>query len=80
MRAVNIKWDVDNKEGFDLVVGLCTFPDDDKYYCKYFEVEYNFLLNVLEKLDRFCLRKGVDLENFLENYDWGNHGLSTKLH
>lgn len=104
MKAVNIKWDVDNNEdldflpteiklpygmtddeeisdyisektgfchgGFDLIVGLCTFPDDDKNYCKYFEVEENFLLDILERLDTFHTQEGVDLENFLDNYDW----------
>lgn len=104
LKAVNIKWDVDDNEDldflpteielpyrmtddeeisdyisdttgfchgdFELIIGLCTFPDDDKDYCKYFEVEEKFLLDVLERLDTFHTRKGVDLENFLDNYDW----------
>lgn len=104
MKAINIMWDVDNKEdlkdlpteieipagmtdeddisdyisdetgfchcGFELIIGLCTFPDDDKNYCKYFEVHENYLLDILERLDNANEQKGVDLENFLENYVW----------
>ena len=27
-------------------IGLCTFPDDDKDYCKYFEVDKDWLIDV----------------------------------
>ena len=30
-------------------IGLCTFPDDDKDYCKYFEVDKDWLIDILEK-------------------------------
>lgn len=56
--------------GFELVVGLCTFPDDDKDYCKYFEVHEDWLIDILERLDNMNERKGVDLEEFLDNYVW----------
>ena len=51
-------------------VELCTFPDDDKNYCKHFEVSRDWLVGILESLDRFNENKGVDLENFLGNYVW----------
>lgn len=54
----------------DKVIGLCTFPDDDKDYCKYFEVCKEFLIDILETLDRNNEQKGVDLDNFLNNYVW----------
>lgn len=51
-------------------IGLCTFPDDDRDYCKYFEVPKDWLIDVLERLDNMNERKGVDLEEFLDNYVW----------
>lgn len=56
--------------GFELIVGLCTFPDDDKNYCKYFEVHERWLMEILESLDNMNERKGVELEEFLDNYIW----------
>lgn len=56
--------------GFELIVGLCTFPDDDKDYCKYFEVHERWLMEILESLDSMNERKGVDLEEFLDDYIW----------
>lgn len=53
--------------GFELIVGLCSFPDDDKDYCKYFEVPETWLIEILESMND---RKGVDLERFLDNYIW----------
>lgn len=53
--------------GFELIVGLCSFPDDDKDYCKYFEVPERWLIEILESMND---RKGVDLERFLGNYIW----------
>lgn len=51
-------------------IALCTFPDDDKDYCKYFEVPKDWLVDILERLDNMNERKGVDLEEFLDNYVW----------
>lgn len=51
-------------------IGLSTFPDDDKNYCKYFEVPKNWLVDILESLDSMNERKSIDLENFLNNYIW----------
>lgn len=51
-------------------VELCTFPDDDKDYCKTFVVHKDWLIDLLESLDSLNERKGVDLENFLQNYVW----------
>lgn len=53
--------------GFELIVGLCTFPDDDKNYCKYFEVHERWLMETLDGMNE---RKGVDLKRFLDNYTW----------
>lgn len=52
------------------IVDLCTFPDDDKDYCKNFSVPKDWLIDILERLDSFNERKGVDLENFFDNYIW----------
>ena len=51
-------------------IELCTFPDDDNDFCKLFKVQKNWLINLLEKLDSFNERKGVDIDEFLENYIW----------
>ena len=53
--------------GFELIIGLCTFPDDDKNYCKYFEVHERWLMETLDSMNE---RKGVDLKRFLDNYTW----------
>lgn len=53
-----------------MVVGLCTFPDDDKDYCKYFEVPKDWLIDILERIDNMNEQKGVGLEEFLDNYIW----------
>lgn len=49
-------------------VGLCTFPDDDKDYCKYFEVPKGWLLDVWEKWNNN--KQYIDLDEFLDNYVW----------
>lgn len=56
--------------GFDLVVGLDTFPANNTDYCTYFEVPYDWLMDILESLDSINERKGVDLTEFLNNYIW----------
>jgi hypothetical protein len=45
-------------------IGLNTFPDDDKDYCKYFEVEKDWLIHFLKK------NNGMDIEEFLNDYIW----------
>ena len=57
-------------KGYELIVGLCTFPDDDKDYCKYFEVPKTWLIEIIDSLDNMNERKGVNLEEFLNNYIW----------
>lgn len=52
------------------IVELCTFPDDDSQYCKCFTVPKDWLMDILEILDGMNECKGVDLENFLDNYCW----------
>ena len=51
-------------------VELSTFPDDDDCYCKDFMVPTDWLISVLEKMGDLNERKGVDLQNFLDNYCW----------
>lgn len=51
-------------------ITLCTFPDDDADYCKEFDVPKGWLLDILQRLDEKNERKGVVLDNFLENYVW----------
>ena len=43
-------------KGFELIVDLCTFPNDDKNYCKYFEVSKNWLMEILEDLLDRCYK------------------------
>lgn len=49
---------------------LCTFPDDDKNYCKWFKVDLKTVLDVLEELDSKNNNEGVSLRRFLDNYVW----------
>ena len=49
-------------------VGLCTVPDDDKDYCKYFEVPKDWLLNWLKEASE--PNEDSSLEYFLDNYTW----------
>lgn len=49
-------------------IGLCTFPDDDRDYCKYFEVPKDWLIDVWEKWNNN--KRYIDLEEFLDNYVW----------
>ncbi len=49
-------------------IDLCTFPDDDEYRCKRFVVPMDWLLATLEEIDYLNEQKGVDLQNFLDNY------------
>lgn len=49
-------------------IGLCTFPDDDKDYCKYFEVPINWLVDIWGKWGNN--KRYIDLDEFLDNYVW----------
>lgn len=51
-------------------ITLCTFPDDDADYCKEFDVPKSWLLDILQYIDERNERRGVNLDNFLENYIW----------
>lgn len=50
-------------------IALCTFPDDDKDYCKYFEVPRGWLIDVWEKWNNVD-QKNIDFEEFLDSYVW----------
>lgn len=58
------------QENTQEIIELCTFPDSDDDYCKVFAVTRNWLVDILDRLDQCNEQKGVDLENFLENYVW----------
>lgn len=50
------------------IVELATFPDADDDKSKIFAVPEDWLIDMLESLDDLNERKGVDLDNFLQNY------------
>ena len=54
----------------DDTVTLDTFPDDDRNFSKKFTVPKSWLIDLLEKMDALNERKGVDLDQFLQNYIW----------
>lgn len=49
---------------------LDTFPDDDKDYCKLFEVPTDWLLETIRSMDDYNERKGVTVQQFLEEFVW----------
>lgn len=49
---------------------LDTFPDDDKDYCKLFEVPTDWLLETIRTMDGYKERKGVTVQQFLEEFVW----------
>lgn len=69
-QSIGITQCTDFKTKDPLAVELCTFPETDDSYCKWFVVEKKWLLDVLDRMDALNNRYGVDLNNFLENYDW----------
>ena len=65
---VEIEWE--RQENTQEIIELCTFPDSDDDYCKVFAVTRDWLVDILDRLDQSNEQRGVDLENFLENYVW----------
>ena len=64
-------WKIRDKlEKDDDSVTLDTFPDDDRNFSKKFTVPKSWLIDLLEKMDALNERKGVDLNQFLQNYIW----------
>ena len=64
-------WKIRDKlEKDDDSVTLDTFPDDDRNFSKKFTVPKSWLIDLLEKMDALNERKGVDLDQFLQNYIW----------
>ena len=51
-------------------ISLCTFPDDDKDYCKTFEVPKKWLCNTIKQMSDASERRKESLEVFLDNYVW----------
>lgn len=60
----------DEESEEDDTVALDTFPNDDRNFSRHFVVPKSWLIDILERLDGFNERKGVDLERFLQNYIW----------
>lgn len=60
-----------NKDDKLEIVELYTVADNDDQFCRVFVVPKDWLIDVLELLDSFNERRGVDLENFWDNYCWG---------
>ena len=64
-------WEIRDKlKNDDDSVTLDTFPDDDRNFSKKFTVPKSWLIDLLEKMDALNERKGVDLDQFLQNYIW----------
>lgn len=63
----------------DKYIILDTFPESADTTAIRFVVEKDWLLPILESLDSFHLRKGVDLNNFLDNYDYSETDLIRDL-
>lgn len=55
----------------DDAVTLYTHPQSNDFFCKKFEVEEGWLLNTLIDIDKLNAREGVELSNFLQNYEYG---------
>lgn len=55
----------------DDAVTLYTYPESNDFFCKKFEVEEGWLLNTLIDIDKLNAREGVELLNFLQNYEYG---------
>ena len=53
---------------FKDTISLDTYPDNDIDKHKTFEVPTGWLIDILESLDNFNERQGVNLNNFLNNY------------
>lgn len=74
-----------DEEGFDIVprdgvfVELDTFPESIGTTCVRFVVEKDWLIPILESLDSFNERKGVDLDHFLSNYGFDETDLIHEL-
>ena len=60
----------EDSESTDDFVTLDTFPEDDRNFSRKFTVPKSWLIDILERLDSFNERKGVDLDRFLQNYIW----------
>lgn len=71
--------DIFERVGYDLevefyeddAVALYTYPESNDFFCKKFEVEKGWLLNTLIDIDKLNAREGVELSNFLQNYEYG---------
>lgn len=55
-------------------IELFTYPDNDLYFCKLFEVPKDILLDVMGGMSRFHVKTGIDndsaIKDFLQNYEW----------
>lgn len=63
----------------DLYIVLDTFPESIGTTAIRFTVAKDWLLPILESMDSFHLRQGVDLNRFLDNYDYSETDLIREL-
>lgn len=54
----------------DDAITLYTYSDSDDFFDKKFEVEKGWLINTLIDIDKLNAREGVELSNFLQNYEY----------
>lgn len=56
--------------GFDLIACLCTIPDNEVDYCKYFEVPVPWLSQMIKHFNNVRAFDYMSLMNFLDDYTW----------
>lgn len=75
-------YDVDFEYHKDKPVTLYTYPDNNDFFYKKFEVEEGYLILCLSSIDKLNAREGEgegeELSNFLQNYEYGETQLVYK--
>lgn len=74
-------FDIDFMYHKDKPVTLYTYPDNNDFFYKKFELEEGYLilcLSSIDKLNALNAREGEELSNFLQNYEYGETQLVYK--
>lgn len=66
-----VGYDLDVEYYDDDSITLYTYPDNNEFFYKKFEVEKSWLIDALIDIDKLKAREGVELSNFLQNYEYG---------
>lgn len=66
-----VGYDLDVEYYDDDSITLYTYPDNNEFFYKKFEVEKSWLIDALIDIDKLNAREGVELSNFLQNYEYG---------